>query len=32
LKPLGYKASNPVANDDGRFIAFHMAKASEVAG
>ncbi|MCX6866696.1 MAG: hypothetical protein NTV46_10855 [Verrucomicrobia bacterium] len=28
----GYKASNPVVSDDGRFIAFQMAKASEAAG
>ena len=28
----GYKASNPVVSDDGKFIAFQMAKASEAAG
>ncbi len=28
----GYKASNPVVSDDGRFMAFQMAKASEAAG
>jgi hypothetical protein len=28
----GYKASNPVASDDGRFIAFQMAKSGEAAG
>lgn len=28
----GYKASNPVVSDDGRFIAFQMAKAREAAG
>ena len=28
----GYKASNPVVSDDGRFIAFQLAKASEAAG
>jgi hypothetical protein len=28
----GYKASNLVVSDDGRFIAFQMAKASEAAG
>jgi hypothetical protein len=28
----GYKASNPVVSDDGRFIAFQMAKTSEAAG
>lgn len=28
----GYKASNPVVSDDGRFIAFQMAKANEAAG
>lgn len=28
----GYKASNPVVSDDGRFIAFQMAKSSEAAG
>jgi Tol biopolymer transport system component len=28
----GYKASNPVVSDDGRFIAFQMAKAREDAG
>jgi hypothetical protein len=28
----GYKASNPVVSDDGRFIAFQMAKAGEAAG
>jgi DNA-binding beta-propeller fold protein YncE len=28
----GYKASNPVVSDDGKFIAFQMAKAREAAG
>jgi hypothetical protein len=28
----GYKASNPVVSDDGKFIAFQMAKAQEAAG
>ncbi len=28
----GYKASNPVVSDDGRFIAFQMARAREAAG
>ncbi len=28
----GYKASNPVVSDDGRFIAFQMARSSESAG
>jgi hypothetical protein len=28
----GYKASNPVVSDDGRFIAFQMAKSQEAAG
>ena len=28
----GYKASNPVLSDDGRFIAFQMAKSREAAG
>jgi hypothetical protein len=28
----GYKASNPVVSDDGRFIAFQLAKSSEAAG
>lgn len=28
----GYKASNPVVSDDGRFMAFQMAKASDPAG
>lgn len=28
----GYKASNPVVSDDGRFMAFQMAKAGEPAG
>ncbi|MGC8990392.1 MAG: hypothetical protein ACP5MD_09745 [Verrucomicrobiia bacterium] len=28
----GYKASNPVVSDNGRFIAFQMAKSSEAAG
>ncbi len=28
----GYKASNPVVSDDGRFIAFQMSKSSEAAG
>jgi hypothetical protein len=28
----GYKASNPVVSDDGRFIAFQMAKSKEAAG
>jgi hypothetical protein len=27
-----YKASNPVVSDDGRFIAFQMAKSREAAG
>jgi len=28
----GYKASNPVVSDDGRFIVFQMAKSAEAAG
>ena len=28
----GYKASNPVVSDDGKFIAFQMAKSTEAAG
>jgi hypothetical protein len=28
----GYKASNPVVSDDGRYIAFQMAKAADSAG
>ncbi|MBI4622638.1 MAG: hypothetical protein HY736_05360, partial [Verrucomicrobia bacterium] len=28
----GYKASNPVVSDDGRFIAFQMARSREAAG
>jgi len=28
----GYKASNPVVSDDGRFIAFQLAKSTEAAG
>ena len=28
----GYKASNPVVSDDGRFIAFQMGKAGDAAG
>lgn len=28
----GYKASNPVVSDDGRYMAFQMAKADEPAG
>jgi Tol biopolymer transport system component len=28
----GYKASNPVVSDNGRFIAFQMAKSTEAAG
>jgi Tol biopolymer transport system component len=28
----GYKASNPVVSDDGRFMAFQMAKAKDPAG
>jgi Tol biopolymer transport system component len=28
----GYKASNPVVSDDGRYIAFQMAKSQESAG
>ncbi len=28
----GYKASNPVVSDDGRFIAFQMAKSTDAAG
>ena len=28
----GYKASNPVVSDDGRFIAFQMSKSREAAG
>jgi hypothetical protein len=28
----GYKASNPVVSDDGRFIAFQMAKTGDAAG
>ena len=28
----GYKASNPVVSDDGRFIAFQLAKSGEAAG
>ena len=29
---LGYRASNPVVSDDGRFIAFPLAKSREAAG
>jgi hypothetical protein len=28
----GYKASNPVVSDDGRFMAFQMAKSKDAAG
>jgi hypothetical protein len=28
----GYKASNPVVSDDGKFIAFQLAKSTEAAG
>ncbi|MBI3852037.1 MAG: hypothetical protein HY298_17400 [Verrucomicrobia bacterium] len=28
----GYKASNPVVSDDGRFVAFQMAKSKDAAG
>ncbi len=28
----GYKASNPVVSDDGRFIAFQMARTGDAAG
>ena len=28
----GYKASNPVVSDDGKFIAFHYAKRGDLAG
>jgi hypothetical protein len=28
----GYKASNPVVSDDGRFIAFQLARSTEAAG
>jgi Tol biopolymer transport system component len=28
----GYKSSNPVVSDDGRFMAFQMAKSSDQAG
>jgi hypothetical protein len=28
----GFKASNPVVSDDGKFIAFQMAKSREAAG
>jgi Tol biopolymer transport system component len=28
----GYKASNPVVSDDGRFMAFQMAKTTDQAG
>ena len=28
----GYKASNPVVSDDGRFIAFQLARSREAAG
>jgi Tol biopolymer transport system component len=28
----GYKASNPVVSDDGKFIAFQMAKSRDAAG
>jgi hypothetical protein len=28
----GYKASNPVVSDDGRFIAFQLARSKDVAG
>jgi hypothetical protein len=28
----GYKASNPVVSDDGRFMAFQLAKSTEAAG
>lgn len=29
---LGYKASNPVVSDDGRFMAFQMARSKDQAG
>jgi len=28
----GYKASNPVVSDDGRYIAFQVAKRGDMAG
>jgi hypothetical protein len=28
----GYKASNPVVSDDGRFLAFQLAKSKDAAG
>ena len=28
----GYKASNPVVSDDGRFIAFQMGRSGDAAG
>ena len=28
----GYKASNPVVSDDGRFMAFQMARSRDPAG
>ena len=28
----GYKSSNPVVSDDGRFVAFQMAKSKDPAG
>ena len=28
----GYKATNPVVSDDGRFMAFQMAKVGDPAG
>ena len=28
----GYKASNPVVSDDGRFMAFQMARSRDAAG
>jgi hypothetical protein len=31
-KYIGYKASNPVVSDDGRFMAFQMAKSRDPAG
>jgi hypothetical protein len=28
----GYKSSNPVISDDGRFMAFQLAKSTDLAG
>ena len=32
MKPVVFKASNPVVSDDGRYIAFQVARPGEVAG